>query len=64
VAWKNSKRTFSPCVIVQEDWQSFVKWFRSNGGIISSKLTVKVLLKFAPLRPVDQKNGQEFAHVF
>ena len=27
---------------LQEDWTAFVKWFRSNGGIISSKLTVKV----------------------
>eukprot|EP00282_Hemiselmis_andersenii_P016683 CAMPEP_0114124890 /NCGR_PEP_ID=MMETSP0043_2-20121206/9017_1 /TAXON_ID=464988 /ORGANISM="Hemiselmis andersenii, Strain CCMP644" /LENGTH=319 /DNA_ID=CAMNT_0001217797 /DNA_START=31 /DNA_END=990 /DNA_ORIENTATION=- len=25
-----------------EDWTAFIKWFRSNGGIISSKLTVKV----------------------
>ena len=29
-------------VQLQEDWTAFVKWFRSNGGIISSKLTVKV----------------------
>lgn len=28
---------------LQEDWTAFVKWFRSNGGIISSKLTVKVM---------------------
>ena len=28
--------------IDQEDWQAFVKWFRSNGGIISSKLSIKV----------------------
>jgi hypothetical protein len=27
---------------LQEEWTAFVKWFRSNGGIISSKLTVKV----------------------
>ena len=27
---------------LQESWTAFVKWFRSNGGIISSKLTVKV----------------------
>lgn len=25
-----------------ENWAAFIKWFRSNGGIISSKLTVKV----------------------
>jgi len=30
--------------VMQEDWTAFVKWFRSNGGIISSKLTVKVRL--------------------
>jgi hypothetical protein len=34
---------------MQEDWTAFVKWFRSNGGIISSKLTVKV----RPLRVPD-----------
>jgi len=31
-----------PNVKLQEDWQAFVKWFRSNGGIISSKLNIKV----------------------
>eukprot|EP00960_Hanusia_phi_P040801 754657-Hanusia_phi.AAC.3 len=31
---------------LQEDWTAFVKWFRSNGGIISSKLTVKVPFRF------------------
>lgn len=25
-----------------DDWAAFIKWFRSNGGIISSKLTVKM----------------------
>ncbi|KAJ1489149.1 hypothetical protein T484DRAFT_1781030 [Baffinella frigidus] len=29
---------------LQEDWTAFVKWFRSNGGIISSKLTVKEIV--------------------
>ena len=33
-------------VQLQEDWTAFVKWFRSNGGIISSKLTIKVYTLF------------------
>jgi len=27
---------------VEQEWQVFVKWFRQNGGILSSKLTAKV----------------------
>lgn len=27
---------------VEQDWQVFVKWFRQNGGILSSKLTAKL----------------------
>lgn len=36
------KRSDREVLWAQEDWTAFVKWFRSNGGIISSKLTIKV----------------------